>query len=121
LAGPTVRLKTNVTDEQMPAELSSAEAFLFASFEDFGIAPIEAMAAGTPVIAYKAGGALDYVIPGKTGEFFNEQSVESLKAAIKSFDSSFYDHKAITRHTAKFSEEKFRKAIQEHLNNLTKA
>ena len=50
--------------------------FIICSYEDFGIVPVEAMAAGTPVIAYKAGGALDYVMP-KTGKFFEEQTVDS--------------------------------------------
>ncbi len=120
IAGPTVKFKTDVTDEQMPAELAGAEAFLFASFEDFGIAPIEAMAAGTPVIAYKAGGALDYVIPGKTGEFFAEQTVESLTKVLKNFDASRYDSNNIAALSQKFSAENFRSRLPKYINSLTK-
>ena len=67
LAGPSVEFLTDVTDEAMPALLASAEAFLFAAYEDFGVAPVEALAAGTPVIAYRAGGALDYIVEDETG------------------------------------------------------
>lgn len=119
IAGPTIKFKTDVTDEQMPMELASAEAFLFASFEDFGIAPIEAMAAGTPVIAYKAGGALDYVVPGKTGEFFDDQSIESLRATLDSFDASTYDPESISKSAQKFSNEKFQQSIKRYLEKIS--
>ena len=111
-AGPTVSFLTDVTDEAMPGELATASAFLFASHEDFGIAPIEAMAAGTPVIAYKAGGALDYVEPGKTGEFFEKQSVESLKSALQNFDSSKYNADDIKSASQAFSNEQFHKNMR---------
>lgn len=125
LAGPTItfRNKTNgnyVTDEEMPARVASAQAFLFASFDDFGIAPVEAMAAGTPVIAYKAGGALDYVIPGKTGEFFEEQTVESLMTALQNFDSAQYDHAAIAKHAEIFSTARFHKSMTVFLTKVLK-
>lgn len=109
-AGPTVQILTGVTDEQMPNELATAEAFLFASFEDFGIAPVEAMAAGTPVIAYKAGGALDYVTP-QTGLFFSNQSVASLQKAITAFDGTKYDSSVIQHDAQAFSAERFAKDI----------
>ncbi len=112
LAGPTITFKTDVTDKQMPAELASAKGFIFASFEDFGIAPIEAMASGTPVIAYRAGGALDYIIPGQTGEFFAEQTVDSLMSALKTFDSSKFSPKEIRQYANQFSTEKFQELIK---------
>ena len=115
LAGPTVRVLGRVTDEVIDTELSRAKAFLFASYEDFGIAPIEAMAAGVPVLAYKVGGALDYVVPGKTGEFFDEQTVESLKAAIKAFDGGTYDQEAIRKHVEKFSNNNFQHQLREYI------
>lgn len=115
IAGPTVTFKTDVTDVQMPEELAAASAFIFASLEDFGIAPVEAMAAGRPVIAFEGGGALDYVVPGKTGEFFAEQTVESLAQALQKFDSSTYDARAIRYHAASFSEESFAKSMRKFL------
>lgn len=118
IAGATVTFPENVSDAEMPAQLSSAEAFLFASFDDFGISPVEALAAGTPVIAYKAGGALDYVIPGKTGEFFAEQTVESMLKAIKKFDSRKYDHQQIQTFAAQFSPENFRKNMEAFITKV---
>jgi len=108
MAGATITFPENVSDAEMPAQLSSAEAFLFASFDDFGISPVEALAAGTPVIAYKAGGALDYVVPGKTGEFYTEQTIESMAAAIKKFDGTKYNPKEIQKFATQFSPENFR-------------
>lgn len=109
LAGPSVTFisKESASDEVVVQQMRSAQAFIFASYEDFGITPIEAMAAGTPVIAYRAGGALDYVQPGLTGEFFDEQTVESLVAALQAFKPHDYDHAAIRRSAAQFSNEEF--------------
>ena len=115
IAGSTVRVLGKVPDDVIDNELANAEAFLFASYEDFGIAPVEAMAAGLPVIAYKVGGALDYVKPGITGEFFIEQTAESLKTVLRSFDSSKYDSHTIKTHAARFSNERFNKEISEFI------
>lgn len=112
LAGPTITFDTNASDEAVSKYMASAEAFLFASFEDFGITPVEAMVAGTPVIAYKAGGALDYVVPGKTGEFFEEQTTESLSEALQSFNTKVFDSKKIAEHAQHFSVKVFQAAIQ---------
>lgn len=118
LAGPTVTFLSNVTDEQMPDKLSSAKAFLFASFDDFGVAPVEAMAAGTPVIAYKAGGALDYVIEGKTGHFFDEQTPESLGQAITESQAIKFDAKRIQQHAEDFSSTSFTHKLADLINHV---
>lgn len=115
LAGPTITFRTNATDSDVTAQLKQAEAFIFPGLDDFGIAPVEALASGTPVIAYKAGGALDYVIPGKTGEFFTEQTVASLCKTLKSFDSSKYNVKDITTFSQAFSNEAFAKSLRAHI------
>jgi len=90
--------------------LRRARAFLFAAEEDFGILPVEAQACGTPVIAYGQGGALETVIDGVTGLFFERQSVAALVDAIRRFErteSSFCG--AMIRHNAeRFSAEVFR-------------
>ncbi len=113
MSGETVQFLDNVTDEELPAQLASAEAFIFASFEDFGISPVEALATGTPVIAYMAGGAMDYVFPGKTGELFDEQTVESLSNQLQKFSSANY-RSADCQTTAKdFDKEHFRKKFLE--------
>lgn len=111
-AGPTVTFNGNVSDQQVVYYMANARAFIFSSYEDFGITPIEAMAAGTPVIAYKAGGALDYVIPGVTGEFFEEQTVDSLKEVLRTFNFSKYNSDDIKKAADKFSIEEFHKNMQ---------
>ena len=75
------------TDEELRGLYAGAKALLFPGLEDFGIVPVEAQAAGCPVIAYGAGGALETVVEGRTGMFFKEQTVESLCAAIEEFES----------------------------------
>ena len=92
--------------------VSSAEAFIFPNEEDFGIVAAEAQAAGTPVIAYRAGGSLDTVQEGVTGEFFDELSVESLKQKIKSFNYKLYNRQSILTQANKFSTEEFRNNIE---------
>jgi glycosyltransferase involved in cell wall biosynthesis len=118
LSGPTITFMTTVTDEEMAVELASAKAFLFASHEDFGITPVEAMAAGTPVIAYKAGGALDYVHEGVSGAFFTEQTVASLVAAIQSTENMHFDHDAIRRQAQAFAPGVFRQKMTDFLANI---
>lgn len=118
MAGPTITFDDNASREKVVDYMTSAQAFLFAAYEDFGITPVEAMAAGTPVIAYKAGGALDYVIHGKTGEFFEEQTAESLAKALKSFDSKKYDATIIQKEAEKFSPAVFRQKIEAFIESL---
>ena len=72
--------------EELRAAYAGARALLFPGVEDFGIVPVEAEAAGTPVIAYGAGGVRETVVDGETGLFFKEQTVESLCAAIEEFE-----------------------------------
>lgn len=121
LGGPTVRFIEHPTDKEVVEQLAGAEAFLFAAHEDFGITPVEAMAAGTPVIGFKGGGALDYIIPGKTGLFFDEQTVDSLAAALQSFSQKKFNHATIAAHAEQFSIEKFRKNFREFVDEATHA
>lgn len=118
--GPTIHFKTGLTDEEVAADVAAAEAFIFASFEDFGIAPVEALAAGTPVVAYKAGGALDYVKPGKTGELFNKQTVESLVEALSDFNSKNYRAEILQKQAEHFSAANFRRHVRSFVAEKTK-
>lgn len=119
MAGPTITFLTNVSDEAIRDDFQSAEAFIFPNVDDFGITPVEAMAAGTPVIAFNGGGARDYVIPGKTGLFFNKQTVESLASVLRGFDARQFDNAAIAAHAQQFNVATFRanmvKFIKEQL------
>lgn len=117
-AGPSVNFVTNASDADVQTYMHSARAFLFCGTDDFGIAPVEAMAAGTPVIAYKAGGALDYVQPGITGEFFTEPTAHSLARILKTFDTSKYASRDIKASANKFSVTEFHKSFTRLLDSL---
>ncbi len=93
--------------------LAEADGFLFPSLEPFGLAPIEAMACGTPVIAYGKGGALDYIEPGVNGEFFPSQTSKSLVAAMNSFQPRKYDPNVVKNTTLKYDKKEFIKKIKE--------
>ena len=93
--------------------MARCKAFLFPGAEDFGIPPVQAMAAGRPVIAYAYGGALDTVIEGVSGTLFRAQNVESLVDALQRFEPSRYDSAAIRRHAEQFDTKVFRQRIDE--------
>jgi glycosyltransferase involved in cell wall biosynthesis len=97
-----------VSDVELPGLMARCKAFIFPGLEDFGITPVQAQAAGRPVIAYRGGGALDTVIPGVTGEFFTEQTVESLITVLRTFDSSYYSSDVLRNHALKFDSSVFR-------------
>lgn len=117
LAGPTINFTGRVSDEELASLASSAEAFLFPGDEDFGIAPVEALVAGTPVIAYKSGGALDYVIEGKTGTLFSDQTVASLVSALKKFDAKKYKSAELKKFASKFNAKRFREEVKTFINS----
>jgi glycosyltransferase involved in cell wall biosynthesis len=120
MAGPTIEFKTNVSDEEMVRYVGAAEAFIFPNEEDYGIVAVEAMAAGTPVIAYRAGGALDTVKEGLSGEFFNAQTVECLAKKLEQFNPSHYDPEKIKQWSKNFSAEKFRNSIKNIVADFSK-
>jgi glycosyltransferase involved in cell wall biosynthesis len=99
------------SDAQYHELLATCKAFLFPGKEDFGIAPIEVLAAGVPVIAYQAGGALEYIKDSQNGVFFAEQTTQSLQDAIQKFESLNLDTKTIKASSLEFSEENFENQI----------
>jgi len=118
LAGRNVTFLTKVNDEEMPRRFAEAEAFIFPGIDDFGIVAVEAMAAGTPVIAYKGGGALDYVIPGKSGLFFESQTPASLAEGLRRFNLSKFNNGEISKCAQAFSEKQFEKNIKQYLQSV---
>jgi glycosyltransferase involved in cell wall biosynthesis len=111
MVGKSVEFVGRVDDATMVDLYARCKAFLFPGEEDFGITPLEAMASGRPVIAYGAGGVLDTVIPGETGEFFPEQTIESLMSTLQAFDPDAYDPAKIRAHAETFDSSVFRQRI----------
>jgi glycosyltransferase involved in cell wall biosynthesis len=103
------------SEESVAGLLQEARGFVCAAEEDFGIAIVEAQAAGCPVIAYKGGGALETVIEEETGLFFAEQSAGSLSEAIQTFQDSKYCFRtdAIVANARRFSKARFLKSFRE--------
>lgn len=110
LAGPTIRFLGRQDFDPLRDYYSHCRALIFPGEEDFGIVPVEAMASGRPVIAFGHGGALETVIPGKTGLFFNRQSAEELAAAVIRFEAmrDSFDRYSIIEHARRFSSDVFR-------------
>ena len=108
-AGANVTLLGQQPDAVLHDHLARARAFVFAAEEDFGIAPVEAMACGTPVIAFGRGGAVETVAEGQNGVLFPAQTVESLVEAVAAFEAAPpWDYAAIRRHAGQFSAGRFR-------------
>ena len=101
----------NVSDERLRALYAGARALLFPGVEDFGIVPVEAQAAGTPVIAFGAGGALETVKDGETGLFFREQSADGLCGALEAFEARTWRPEACRANAARFAPEAFRRGM----------
>jgi glycosyltransferase involved in cell wall biosynthesis len=117
LAGRSVTFLSNVGDHEMSAHFQSALGFIMPNMDDFGIVAVEALTAGTPVIAYQKGGALDYVIPGKTGMFFEKQSVKSLVKALEATLAKSFNYELIADQATQFSRASFTKNIQQYIND----
>ena len=120
-----IEYKGSLDDSEIIVLLAHAKALLFPGIEDFGIVPVEAMAAGCPVIAYRKGGALETVLENVTGMFFDEQSPESLAKAIVELElnyTQFCDREKYRNHVQKFSKkcfaEKIEKVIRENMHTF---
>ncbi len=127
LAGKTVEFLGSVSDEVMTSMYQGAKAFLFASVdEEFGIAPVEAMGYGLPVIAYRSGGVPEIVEEGKNGYLFDELTAESLIEKIKTMHvlpaKKYRELSIAARKTAEtFSEETFKTNIMSFVDTHARA
>jgi glycosyltransferase involved in cell wall biosynthesis len=108
---PGVELLGKVGDAERDELLAGATALLFPGEEDFGIVPVEAQAAGVPVVAYGLGGAVETVEDGVSGALFEEQSEAGLAAAIERFEGMALDDGAIRGNAERFSRERFREQL----------
>lgn len=127
LAGRNVQMLGYQPDGVVRQYMQRARAFLFAAQEDFGIAPVEAQACGTPVIAYGRGGVTESVVEGKSGIFFEEQTVESLLGAVEQFErrEARFSSAEIRGNALRFSVERFkqqfRACVEEQLKQPVRA
>jgi glycosyltransferase involved in cell wall biosynthesis len=112
LAGPTVRFAGRVSDGQAAALLARARALVVTATEEFGIAAVEAQAAGRPVIALRDGGVLETVEEGRTGTFFDLPAVESLAAAVERFDPLAIDPRDCVASADRFAAGRFRRRFR---------
>ncbi len=111
MAKPNIEFLGKVSQDELRRLYREATAFLHPQEEDFGITAIEAMASGRPVVAYGAGGALETVLPGKTGELFDEQSWEALADTIVRFQPERFRPELIREHALQFDTERFKERI----------
>jgi glycosyltransferase involved in cell wall biosynthesis len=118
MANPNITFLGYVPDADLPDLLARCRAFVLPGKEDFSIAPVQAMAAGRPVIAYASGGALDTVIPGKTGLHFQDPTPESLISAIQRFDDLDFDPATIRCHAKKFDKSVFECKLREYVREF---
>ena len=105
--GTTTTMLGFVSDERVNELRGNARAALLPAEEDFGLLPLEAAACGRPTIAFRAGGALETIVEGETGEFFDEETPESLAAALAAFDPGRYDPQRLRAHAQTFAPERF--------------
>jgi len=112
LAGPTVRFAGRVSDAEAASLLARSRALVVTATEEFGIAAVEAQAAGRPVIALRDGGVLETVIEGSTGTFFGAPTPESLIEAVQRFDTLAIDADACTANANRFAASRFRQRFR---------
>ena len=128
LAKANIEFLGCLSDRQIAGYLSGCRALVFASLEDFGITPLEAQSAGRPVIAFGRGGALETVVEGKTGIFFDEQTAGSVISAVRRFQDMSFDAADCRANAQRFSREVFKEKmasyidgkIKEHADRLNK-
>lgn len=118
MAGKTVRFLGRQPDEVVNRYASRCRALLFPGEEDFGMVPLEINAAGRPVIAYRAGGALETVIEGHTGLFFDHATSDSLVAALASFEQYRWEPRRLRQHAEKFSYPIFARRLLDFLTQV---
>jgi glycosyltransferase involved in cell wall biosynthesis len=117
-AGPNVTFLGRQSREEIRELLRGCKAFIFPGLEDFGIAPVEALATGRPVLAFAAGGALDTVAPGQTGELFAQQTPADLVDALRRLQAQPAEPAACRRQAELFSQAAFRCKLQDFVGDV---
>jgi glycosyltransferase involved in cell wall biosynthesis len=114
IAGKNVEILSHQPQEKLIEYMQRSKAFIFAAEEDFGIIVVEAMACGTPVIAWNGGGVKESVRDGVTGILFNEQKADSIIKAVKEYEKRIdsFDPSVIRNHSEQFSRKNFEENIK---------
>jgi len=119
MAGPTIRFVGRVSDQTRAKLFAEAKAFINPQEEDFGITPVESMASGRPVIAFRRGGSTESVVEGLSGEFFDDQCWEELADHMIRFDTNRYDPATIRKHAEKFGTDRFQNKLKTFVRDHT--
>lgn len=120
IAGKNIEFLGWQNNDELRKYYQNCKAVIFPGEEDFGIVPVEAQACGKPVIAYKKGGAVETIIDNKTGVFFEEQTAESLSAAILKFESIKFVSSEIRKSAERIGRENFSKSIKNYIDEKVK-
>ena len=121
LAGPTIRVCGPQPFEVLKSEYARCRALIFPGEEDFGIVPVEALASGSPVIAYGRGGATETVVDGLSGVLFEQQTAQAIVDAVRRFDMISFDPLKIAHSARRFAADNFRIAFRNHVEFLLEA
>jgi len=116
IAKSNIEFLGDLTDDKLSFYYKNCKALIFPGLEDFGLTMVEAQSFGKPVVAFRGGGALDIIKEGETGEFFSEQTAESLAKSMEIFNSKSYNSKLCRQNALRFSFEKFKDQIIESIN-----
>lgn len=116
LAGPTVSVLGSQPFDVLRSHYARCKALIFPGEEDFGLVPVEAMASGRPVLAFGRGGATETVVPGLSGAYFNEQTVEAIIQGVESMDKHSFDPARIVAHARQFGRGHFLEKMRAHID-----
>jgi len=118
IAGPTIEFLGKVNDDKLVEYYKKCKALIFPGVEDFGLTVVEAQHFGAPIIAFRGGGALETIIEGKTGCFFEQPNRESLVGVLRKYDSYQFNPKAAMQNAQNFSKKNFKANFQSMVNSL---
>lgn len=118
ISGKKIEFLGEVSDDKVNTLIANAEALIFPGTDDFGLTAVEAMAAGTPVLAFRQGGVAETVLPAKTGELFGKPGVPSLVSALKNFNRKKYKEDLLKKHASKFSNDVFAKEFKKFVASI---